>query len=194
MSAVSSVRANGLDHRSRRRPWARRMAVGALLVALGGLLAGCSDDDPDVVSTEESTTTVAPDAGGSGGQSGGQSGGGGGQSAGGGQSGGGQSAAPAPVIDSFETPESIDCHNDNFQMFTATWTTTNATKVTISIDGPGVYKTYGADGEASLPFNCNSPHTFLLTAYGADGKTATRSVTLQPRNVQGSDTTEEEEP
>jgi hypothetical protein len=36
----------------------------------------------------------------------------------------------------------------------------------------------------SLPFNCSSAHTFMLTAYGSGGKTATRSITLQPRNVQ----------
>ena len=109
-----------------------------------------------------------------------------------GSSGTGHSSTPSgpkPSIDSFTTPENIDCHNGNFQNFTATWTTTNATEVTISIDGPGVYATYPADGETSLPFNCSSSHTFLLTARGQDGQTATRSITLQPRNVQaqGSD-------
>lgn len=70
-------------------------------------------------------------------------------------------------------------------MFTATWTTTNAVEMTISIDGGGIYETYAADGEASLPFNCSSPHTFVLTAVGVDGSTATKSVTLEPRDVQG---------
>ncbi len=50
--------------------------------------------------------------------------------------------------------------------------------------GPGVYDTYGPSGSTSLPFNCSSSHTFLLTAYGSDGQTATQSVTLDPRNVQ----------
>ena len=93
-------------------------------------------------------------------------------------------AAPAPVITSFATPENIDCHNGDFQTFSASWTTTNATKTTISIDGPGVYKTYAANDSDSLPFNCSSPHTFLLTAYGHDGSSVTQSITLQPRNVQ----------
>ena len=93
-------------------------------------------------------------------------------------------AAPAPVITSFTTPENIDCHNGNSQTFTASWTTTNATKVTISIDGPGVYKTYPANGSDSLPYNCSSAHTFKLTAYGQDGKTVSKTITLQPRNVQ----------
>lgn len=93
-------------------------------------------------------------------------------------------ASPSPVITSFSTPPNIDCHNGNQQSFTASWSTQHATKVTISIDGPGVYKTYGPTGSDSLPFNCSSSHTFLLTAYGQDGKTVTKSITLQPRNVQ----------
>ena len=56
--------------------------------------------------------------------------------------------------------------------------------VTISIDGPGIYKTYGPTGSDSLPFSCSSPHTFLLTAYGHDGSTVSHSITLHPRNVQ----------
>jgi len=110
-----------------------------------------------------------------------------------GQSTGGQSSgtpttvhptAPAPVILTFVTPENIDCHNGNFQTFSASWTTKNAVKTTISIDGPGIYKTYPANADESLPFNCSSPHTFLLTAFGSDGATVSRSITLQPRNVQ----------
>jgi hypothetical protein len=119
---------------------------------------------------------------------------GGGQSSGAGQPGGsGQSSGPAPVINNFTTPENIDCHNGNFKMFTAKWTTTNAVKTTISIDGPGIYDTYGPNAEVSLPFNCSSAHTFLLTAYAEDGKTATKSITLQPRNVQKPQAPDEEE-
>jgi hypothetical protein len=100
-------------------------------------------------------------------------------------------SAPAPVITSFQTPENIDCHNGDFQTFSASWTTTNATKTMISIDGPGGYKTYGPNDSDSLPFSCSSAHTFLLTAYGHDGSTVTRSITLQPRNVQAPSTDED---
>jgi len=93
-------------------------------------------------------------------------------------------SAPAPVIYSFSTPENIDCHNGNFQNFSASWTTQNAVKSTISIDGPGIYKSYGPNDSDSLPFNCSSSHTFLLTAYGADGHSVSKMITLQPRNVQ----------
>jgi hypothetical protein len=106
----------------------------------------------------------------------------------------GDAPVAPPTIDAFVTPESIDCHNGNFQEFTASWETTNAVKVTISIDGPGIYAEYPADGETSLPFNCNSAHSFLLTAYGSDGTTATRTVTLEPRNVQMRAAGSDEEP
>jgi hypothetical protein len=36
----------------------------------------------------------------------------------------------------------------------------DAVKTTISIDGPGVYKTYAANASDSLPFNCSSSHSF----------------------------------
>jgi hypothetical protein len=146
----------------------------------------------EVPAADEAPTTVAPVV-----PTGGQApaGNSSGSNGGGSSSGGGAPApqappappapsAPAPVITSFLTPENIDCHNGNSQTFTASWSTTNAVKVTISIDGPGVYKTYGPTGSDSLPFDCSTPHTFLLTAYGQSGSTVTSSITLQPRNVQ----------
>ncbi len=99
-------------------------------------------------------------------------------------------SGPAPTIDSFVTPENIDCHNGDFQEFTASWSTTGAERVTIAIDGPGTYAEYGPDGETSLPFNCSSSHTFTLVAHGADGQTDSRSITLLPRNVQTDDAPE----
>jgi hypothetical protein len=177
-----------------RRSTRRTRVVGALTVAvaLGTLGVGCSDSKDDSVAAgtaEASTSTSSTVAsgttggestgGGSTGNTGGNTGGG---STGGGNSGGG--AKVTPVINSFTTPENIDCHNGNLQNFTVSWSTTNATKVTISIDGPGIYDTYGPSGETSLPFNCSSSHTFLLTATSSDGTTATKQVTLQPRNVQ----------
>ncbi len=187
MTETTTSTSNRNDRTNRRL--GRIVAACSLAVVLGGVAVGCSDDNKDAVSTDTlagglsatTSTTVTDAASTSGGStSGGSSSGG--SSSGGSSSGG--SSTSKPVIDSFTTPESIDCHNGNLQNFTAKWSTTNATKVTISIDGPGVYDTYGPSGEATLPFNCSSSHTFLLTAYSADGSTTTQQVTLQPRNVQ----------
>jgi hypothetical protein len=186
---MSSTRTS-TPNRTRRT---RTAAAAALAVLLGVSIAACSDGGSDKAKAKDdsstttapaaSSTTVAPAADNTGGQSGNGNGNTNTGNSGGGNSGGGQSS-PNPVINSFSTPDNIDCHNGNLQNFTASWSTTNATKVTISIDGPGIYDTYPANGSTSLPFNCSSSHSFLLTAYGANGHTATRSVTLQPRNVQ----------
>ena len=147
-------------------------------------------DDPDapagtpVVAVTPGTDGQSAPQGGAN-QGGGSSGGGSGQGNGApAPSAPSHPSSPAPVINSFHTPDDIDCHNGDFQTFSASWSVANADKVTISIDGPGVYKTYPATGSDSLPFNCSSSHTFLLTAYGHNGQKATRSITLQPRNVQ----------
>ena len=182
-----SVRARSTMHRlprpsHRQRSRARLWLLG-VVVAAGVLAAGCSSGDDSSAKATTTTagnvtsSTVATGTGGSAGNTGSSSGG---------QSNTGTTApsGPAPTINSFVTPDNIDCHNGNSQNFSASWTTTNAVKTTISIDGSGVYKTYGANGSDSLPFNCSSAHTFLLTAYGQDGRTATKSITLQPRNVQ----------
>ena len=182
------------------------IAVGAIGLLACGSLVACGASTPGAKSGQTTTTvakrsttaetmtdtTVRPadaSGGGSNGASngGGQSAGNDGNQSGGNSGGGGSNTTPAPTITGFTTPENIDCHNGNLQNFTLSWTTQNATKVTISIDGPGIYDTYGPNGDASLPFNCSSSHTFLLTAYSADGRTATKQVTLQPRNVQTPD-------
>jgi hypothetical protein len=168
---------NATTARTHEHRWIRRLGVAssiAVLVAFG--VAGCSSDDSSKASdtTTTTTSTTAP-----GQQSGGSGQGGSGSQSGGTQSGGG-ATGPTPTIVSFTTPENIDCHNGNQQNFSASWATTNATRVTIS-GGSGDYP---PSGDTSLPFDCSSAHTFTLTAYGSGGQTATRSITLQPRNVQ----------
>lgn len=175
----------------------RVLAVAALGIVAGGALVGCGasvpgakakDSGQATTSTAVSTTVPSDTMGSSlvattapiGQTPSTEASGGGGTGTGTGTGVG----TPSPTIATFDTPESIDCHNGNFQTFTAIWTTQGATKTTISIDGPGVYDTYGPNDSASLPFNCSTPHTFLLTAYDADGHTANKEITLQPRNVQ----------
>jgi hypothetical protein len=191
-----------MDHRSRslpmpaprsRRRTAAVAGAAAVLVLGAGLTACGSDKKADEEETSsvtgrlETTTTTASSSDTTTKQSG--SNGGGTSSGGSSSGGGGSSSGSTPTIGSFTTPEDVDCHNGNLQQVSVSWTTTNATKVTISIDGPGVYDTYPANGSTSLPFNCSSSHTWLLTAYGSDGSTTTTQVTLQPRNAQGSTST-----
>ncbi|MCX7620390.1 MAG: hypothetical protein N2037_06040 [Acidimicrobiales bacterium] len=194
------------------RPGGRLLALGLWTVATlaAGLFIGCGSTTRKTEAAGATTTLPGPSTTAVAGQDSnrvesatGQAGqqprgqGGGGQASG--PSGGGagsqtpKPSSSSPVIVSFKTPDSIDCHNGNFQTFTASWTTTNAVKVTISIDGPGIYDTYPANGDTSLPFNCSSSHTFLLTAYDKDDKTATKSITLHPRNVQPEGSTAEEQ-
>jgi hypothetical protein len=176
--------------RTRNRTWIRLAGAAVLTVALGAAVVGCSSKSEDKAAPQAaSTTDVADNAVPSAPAQAQQVQSNGSQSNGGPSNGGGQPPAPSapkPVISSFNTPENIDCHNGNFQNFSASWTTQNATKVTISIDGPGVYNTYAANGDTSLPFSCSSAHSFLLTAYGPGGHVS-KSITLQPRNVQSDD-------
>jgi hypothetical protein len=167
----------------RRRRIGRIGLTSSLVVVVGLGLAGCggSDDDAATDTTTTTSTTLAQDQQNQNQQNQNQNGGNQNQN----QNGGGGQSGPTPTIVSFTTPDDIDCHNGNFQNFSASWETTNATRVTISGGGE-----YPASGSTSLGFDCSSAHTYTLTAYASGGQTATRSVTLQPRNVQ-TETTDE---
>jgi hypothetical protein len=63
------------------------------------------------------------------------------------------------------------------------WRVTGTDTVTISIDGPGAYGSYPADGGAELPFSCTGnegdiqEHAYHLTAV-ADGVTVTETIVV----------------
>jgi hypothetical protein len=63
------------------------------------------------------------------------------------------------------------------------WRVTGTDTVTISIDGPGAYGSYPADGGAEFPFTCTGAegdvqeHVFHLTAE-ADGVTVTETIVV----------------
>lgn len=147
----------------------RKAGVNTALTALAALglgLTACGGGS----STSSTSSTTATTAGGStsgGSTSGGSSGGG---------SGGGGSGGTATAIASFSAPSTVNCTSAT--TITLSWTTRNATSVTISIDGPGIYNTYPANGSASVPFACDGKsHTYLLTAKGPHGTaTSTRVV------------------
>jgi hypothetical protein len=63
------------------------------------------------------------------------------------------------------------------------WKVTGTDKVTISVDGPGIYGTYGASGEQSFTFGCGdwepgekAKHTYLLMTVGG-GDVAKKTLT-----------------
>jgi hypothetical protein len=86
--------------------------------------------------------------------------------------------------------DDVDSHNGNQQNFSVVWDTTDAVRVSITSGGDNL----PPDGEGSLPFDClSAPHTYTLTAYGSGGFTATQSLTLPARNVQGQDPPDEDE-
>lgn len=83
-----------------------------------------------------------------------------------------------PVINSFTVPGTVSCHPKKGTTINVSWSTSNTTSVTLSIDGPGIYKSYpGSSGSDSVPFACSvASHTYLLTAKGPAGDT-TKTIT-----------------
>lgn len=86
-----------------------------------------------------------------------------------------------PKITTFSMPTTVSCANPANQTpyIAVSWNTQNTTKVSISIDGPGVYKNYnGSVGSDTVPFACAGPHTYTLTAYAANNTTVTKTLTI----------------
>ena len=87
-----------------------------------------------------------------------------------------------PTFTGLSVPTTVSCpspYADAYASFS--WTAPGASKVTLSIDGPGIYRSYvGPSGSETVFFPCSSAHTYLFTAYGADGSTTLRSFTVSP--------------
>lgn len=92
--------------------------------------------------------------------------------------------APAPTgqtILTFSVPQTFRCDaaGQANPYIHLTWTTARATGVSISIDGPGKFADYPANGWADVPFACSvAQHTYLLTTQGT-GSPATRTVVVR---------------
>jgi hypothetical protein len=64
------------------------------------------------------------------------------------------------------------------------WTTRNATRVTISIDGPNVFDAYDAEGTTTIPFDCASDsHTYTMIAYDRTGRASEPQSVTVPRHI-----------
>lgn len=88
-----------------------------------------------------------------------------------------------PTILEFDAPKTVDCTSDFAVTIHLSWRVTNATGVTLSIDGGGLYKTYpGFSGsDPDVPFGCDPnvrTHTYTLRTTGGTGPAdeITRSV------------------
>ncbi len=151
----------GGDEERRKLPWiiAGVLALGLLIGAIVAVVASGDDKGKDrprrttTTSSSTSTSTSAPTT----------------------------TTSPAnPQITQFGyNPASPDCPS-NIQV---SWSTQNATKVSISIDGPGPYETdLPPNGSLQVPFaenNMDPPecsHTYLLTAFGANNQQDTQQI------------------
>ncbi len=75
-------------------------------------------------------------------------------------------------------PSDVSCTSST--TITVSWSYQDATSLTISIDGPGAYATYGPTGSDALPFACDgNPHTYTFTATGPGGTTTNTNTVLQ---------------
>ena len=165
----------------------RRIAIGigALVVVLAIVVVVLllSDDDDDngtsaaAISTSTPVASTPPTA----------------QSATTGSGGTTATTAPpttppsnAPVITSYtSSTTSIACPASDVSTtvptptVTLSWATQNATGVDLSVDGPGIYGSYGPSGSTTLNVPCNgATHTYLLTAKGSNGQTATKTISV----------------
>lgn len=96
-----------------------------------------------------------------------------------------------PTIEDFQVTQQPQCpggttvHPVPAQPVTLEWKVVGADgdQVSLSIDGPGVYNTYPAEGGDTINFPCEGEegdtqeHTYLLTATG-DGVTATETLVV----------------
>ncbi len=81
------------------------------------------------------------------------------------------------TISSFNVPSTVNCSGPT--TIGASWSTTNATQVVLSVDG-APFKTYaGSSGADTIPFACNgASHSYTLTAKDASGAQATQTQTV----------------
>jgi hypothetical protein len=94
-----------------------------------------------------------------------------------------------PRIVSWEVPKYEDCTGSTAGSIDVSWEVRRATGVTVSIDGPGIYNSYGPSSDPiSIPFGCDYnvlKHTYTLTTTGGTGPAAsiTRTVTARPPSI-----------
>jgi hypothetical protein len=98
-------------------------------------------------------------------------------------------AAPGPAITSFTSSSTtIACPSPDVSTtlgppsITLSWTTERATGVDLSVDGGGVYASYGPSGSTTITVPCDGgTHTYTLTAKAAGGQSGSQTISVQTR-------------
>jgi len=81
-------------------------------------------------------------------------------------------ACPSPDVSTTLGPPSI----------TLSWTTERATGVDLSVDGGGVYASYGPSANTTLAVPCDGgTHTYTLTAKATGAQSASQTISVQTR-------------
>jgi hypothetical protein len=62
---------------------------------------------------------------------------------------------------------------------TIKWSTSFASSVDLSVDGPGVYQSnIGSSGSITISYGCPGPHNYTITAHGQGGTSASRTISI----------------
>jgi hypothetical protein len=90
---------------------------------------------------------------------------------------------------SLTIPKTEDCTGGSAGTIRISWKIANASGVTLSIDGPGLFDSYqGTSRAVDVPFGCshqNLSHTYTVTTTGGSGPAAriTRTVTAAKAQI-----------
>jgi hypothetical protein len=172
--------ADDFDEGDRRKIWmivAGVLVLGLLVGVLIAVLAGGGDDSNDVAdgsstsSSSSTTTTTAVSTT---------------QASTAATTAPTQPPATGPQITSLTaSPNFVVCTSSTPASTTIAWSTSNANQTTLSIDGPGIYGTYGPSGSVNSSPGCppddqSVTHSYTVTAKGPGGQTQkTISVKFQ---------------
>jgi hypothetical protein len=176
--------ADDFDDGDRRKVWmivAGVLVLGLLVGVLIAVLAGGGDDSNDVAdgssTSSSSTTTSAPAASTT-------------QATNAPTTAPTQAPATGPQITSLNaSPGSVACTGTGGESTTVSWSTSNASQTTLSIDGPGIYGTYGPSGSVNSGPGCppeGDPvsHSYTVTAKGPGGQTQ-KTINVQFHRIPG---------
>jgi cytoskeletal protein RodZ len=86
-------------------------------------------------------------------------------------------SSPTPTVNQINiNPNFIACYQGTSKTVTISWTSNNANQTTLSVDGPGLYGTYGPSASVQLGVGCDdTTHHYTVTAKGPGGQSSKNS-------------------